>query len=568
MKLKEALTSAPVLVQPDFGRSFTIQCDASRVGVGGVLTQTDIEGREHPVAYVSQKLNKNQKNYTVTELECLAAIVCLKKFRPYVEGLPFKIVTDHSSLRWLMSQKDLSGRLGRWSLMLQSFDFEVEFRKGSANTVPDALSRLDVDEFSITPERVDIDLKSPFFNSEEYEKLRNEISESPSNFPDSVVSEGYIYQRIKFRKGEFSDEMSLWRLWLPKGLHHQVIKLNHDIQSCHGGFAKTLNRIRETFFWPKMSRDIKAYISNCEVCKLVKPPNKTLRPPMGRQIITERPFQRIYMDLLGPYPRTKMGNSSVFVAIDHFTKYIFLKPLKKATSSAIIKFLEESVFHQFGVPQFIHSDNGKQFVSSQMSDFLKVYGVTHIKTALYSPQANVFERTNREFLVKLRILITEKQDKWDMHVSRIANILRGDYHDALKCSPYFCTFGYNMITHGSAYHILQKLDSLNEPQSCYIPNDCRMFTLHEKVRENLVIAHEKATKSYNLRSSNIDYKPGQDVLRKIFQQSDMKKGINAKLLQPYIKCRIRKKVGSSYYELETIAGKYIGMYHGKDLKPL
>lgn len=122
--------------------------------------------------------------------------------------------------------------------------------------------------------------------------------------------------------------MSLWRLWHPKELCQQAIELNHVSLSCHGGFAKTLNRIREKYFWPKMTLDIKGFISNCEICKLVKPTNQTLRPRMGRQIITERPFQRIYMDLLGPYPQTKMGNSSVFVAIDHFTKYIFLKPLK------------------------------------------------------------------------------------------------------------------------------------------------------------------------------------------------------------------------------------------------
>ncbi|KAI8115825.1 hypothetical protein CVS40_12022 [Lucilia cuprina] len=93
-----------------------------------------------------------------------------------------------------------------------------------------------------------------------------------------------------------------------------------------------------------------------------------------------------------------------------------------------------------------------------------------------------------------------------------------------------------------------------------------MSNLHEKVKENLLIAHEKATRRYNLRSRDISYKPGQVVLRKSFQQSDMKKGINAKLLPPYVKCKVRKRVGTSYYELETTSGKYIGMYHAKDLK--
>ena len=86
------------------------------------------------------------RNYSVTELECLAAVLGIKKFRAYVEGMPFKVETDHASLKWLMSQKDLSGRLARWSLKLQAFDFSIEHRKGSANVVPDVLSRMHADE--------------------------------------------------------------------------------------------------------------------------------------------------------------------------------------------------------------------------------------------------------------------------------------------------------------------------------------------------------------------------------------------------------------------------------------
>lgn len=206
-----------------------------------------------------------------------------------------------------------------------------------------------------------------------------------------------------------------------------------------------------------MGKNIKEYIAKCETCKIVKPANRILRPPMGQQVRTNRPFQRLYMDLLGPYPRTKSGNNMVFVAIDHFSKYIFLKPLKKATSQAIIQYIESDIFHKFGVPQYVHSDNGKQFVSHQMSEVLKSYGIMHVKTAFYSPQANASERTNREFLIKLRVLLRDKQDKWDIHVSKIACILRSDYHEALKCSPYFCLYGYNMVHHGTAYSILDKI---------------------------------------------------------------------------------------------------------------
>ena len=88
---------------------------------------------------MSQKLNAAQRNYSVTELECLAAVLGIKKFSAY-NGLPFKEVTDHASLKWLMSQKDLSGRLARWSLKLQALDFLIEHRKGSANVAPGVLT--------------------------------------------------------------------------------------------------------------------------------------------------------------------------------------------------------------------------------------------------------------------------------------------------------------------------------------------------------------------------------------------------------------------------------------------
>lgn len=82
----------------------------------------------------------------ITVLECLAAILSVKKFRAYVEGFPFTIITDHASLKWLMDQKDLSGRLARWSLKLQRFCFSIEHRKGTQKNVSDALSRVNMDE--------------------------------------------------------------------------------------------------------------------------------------------------------------------------------------------------------------------------------------------------------------------------------------------------------------------------------------------------------------------------------------------------------------------------------------
>lgn len=410
-KLKIALSSAPVLAQPDFQKEFVIQCDASKTGVGGVLLQYDDQGLEHPIAYVSQKLNKSQKNYTVTELECLAAIVSVNKFRPYVEGLRFRIITDHSSLKWLMSQKDLSGRLARWSLKLQRYSFSIEHRKGSLNVVPDCLSRMDIDGLSMENLPTDVDLTSPEFESEEYQHLRKSIFENKVSLPDLCISGNLILKRVNFRQGSEKEENSLWRIWIPMPLLQSVIKSAHDsIGSCHGGFMKTLSRIRQKYFWPTMIKDIQTYISRCDICKTIKSSNQITRPLMGNQIHTNRPFERLYCDFLGPYPLTKSGNSIIFICLDHLTKFVFLKPMKAATTSKVILFFESEIFPTYGVPRFIHSDNAKQFISKEMKDFYELYDISHITTGFYAPQSNASERANREIITKIRFFLRDHKD--------------------------------------------------------------------------------------------------------------------------------------------------------------
>ncbi|CAD6221826.1 GSCOCG00011651001-RA-CDS, partial [Cotesia congregata] len=99
--LKVALATAPVLSCPDFSKTFVLQTDASATGLGAVLTQEHEGGREKVVAYASRIMNKAERNYSATERECLAVLWACEHFRRYLEGYRFKVITDHSSLRWL-----------------------------------------------------------------------------------------------------------------------------------------------------------------------------------------------------------------------------------------------------------------------------------------------------------------------------------------------------------------------------------------------------------------------------------------------------------------------------------
>lgn len=264
-KLKKALTSSPVLIHPDFSKHFYIQCDASDVGVGGVLFQRDENGAEHPIAFVSKKLTAAQKNYSVTERECLSVVMSIKRFRPYIELMPFTVITDHSSLKWLMSNKELSGRLARWSLMLQGHNFEIEHRRGCQNVVPDALSRYNMEELEVYTL---VNLEASEFKSDNYLEKVRVITENQTNLPDLKVKNGLIFKRtIPVTENQPSEEFA-WKLWVPEELTTSTIAKAHNAPTtAHGGFHKTLRRLREWYYWPNMTVEVRGYVQRCQVCK-------------------------------------------------------------------------------------------------------------------------------------------------------------------------------------------------------------------------------------------------------------------------------------------------------------
>ena len=124
---------------------FHLQTDASNTGLGVVLTQVQ-DGEERVISFASRTLLSAERNYSVIERECLAVVSGIRKFREYIEGFFFKVITDHSSLKWLRSLRNPTGRLARWSLELLEYDFEIIHRKGALHHVPDALSKITEDE--------------------------------------------------------------------------------------------------------------------------------------------------------------------------------------------------------------------------------------------------------------------------------------------------------------------------------------------------------------------------------------------------------------------------------------
>ncbi|OXU16488.1 hypothetical protein TSAR_001646 [Trichomalopsis sarcophagae] len=190
-QVKALIVTAQVLARPDFSAPLIFKRDASDTGLGGVLLQ-HIDGEDRVLCFASRVLSATERRLSVTERECLSGIWSVEKFRPYIEGYHFIVVTDHHSLVWLQNLKHLNRKLARWSLRLQSYDFDIVHSKEKDNVVHDALSRMyetDEDETAaIASLSVDESIKDPW-----YSKKAKQAVEDPTAHPLRKITGGRLY---------------------------------------------------------------------------------------------------------------------------------------------------------------------------------------------------------------------------------------------------------------------------------------------------------------------------------------------------------------------------------------
>lgn len=306
IKLKQALISTPILRSPDFTQPFIIQCDASDSGLGGILLQK-YNNEEYVIAFASRSLSKSERNYSVTERESLSVVFSIDKFRPFVEGTHFTVITDHYSLLWLNNLKEPTGKLARWPVKLQQFSFDLIHRKGSLNVVPDAFSRIPSCK-SADPKilllHVSLDQLDSF-----YVRIRDNILKEPSRYPNWRVTDGYVYKHISCRI-PLRSNINEWKILVPKCQRKQIISACHDPPtSGHFGYFKTLSRIQERYYWPKLRNDVLKYVKSCHICASQKISSDGKMGLMGSEKKVNFPFQILAVDILGPLPRSSKGFS-------------------------------------------------------------------------------------------------------------------------------------------------------------------------------------------------------------------------------------------------------------------
>lgn len=567
-KIKEALVSAPILVSPDFMKQFTLQCDASDVGVGCVLTQNNDQNEEVVIAFASRTLSQAERKYTSTEKELLALLFGVEKFRCYVEGTRFKVITDHYSLCWLNRLKDPLGRLARWAVKLQQYDMIIEHRKGSLNVVPDALSRAPVMEVSVIS-----------LNSEEcvkdswYSKMVRNLQDTPDNYPDWMVKDNLLYKHVTVDR-HVNLNVPEWKIVIPKNYRKDVLASCHDDPtSAHLGIFKTLSRVKELYYWPKMRTYIKNYVKHCRVCAAQKSSNLSRPGFMGKQKQVSYPWQAVSVDVWGPLPRSSRGFSYLLAVSDYFSKFVLLHPLRQANSKNIIKFLENDVYLMFGSPQVLTCDNATQFTCKEFKSLCNKYGVKIWYNARYHAQVNQVERVNRVIGSAVRSYIEDDNHKdWDIEIPKISYALRTAVHEATGFSPVYLNFGRYVPIDGTYYGRLNtvgdfNLNPFNREQ--YAEELSKLPLLYKDVHDRLKKAYEKNSQTYNLRKRPSDqYAIGDRVWKKNYVLSSAVHNFAAKLAPKNTLCRVKKVISNLVYELvDDASGKNLGRWHVKDLKP-
>ena len=468
--LQQLLCSAPVLSYPNFAQHFILQTDASDLGLGAVLTQKDGLGQEHVISYASRSLSDREKRYSATEKEALAVVFATDHFRAYLLGRHFTLFTDHSALRWLHSVEP-KGRIGRWVMDLQEYDFAVFHRPGSTNGNADALSRLPLQEPLLhlgestnegpsTACSTTITPRASLQQSQLADAQLSKIIELKSNkFPkppffvwakdpilrvfwhcwDSLhIINGLLVKTSSVEKGPIPE----YSFVIPTSLIDSVLQGIHCTPFAgHLGMKRTLLRTKNRFFWPKMAVQIKDFVRNCPVCAQTKLNSTQGKAPL-QPIEVNEPFVFWAMDYMGPLPETTRGNKHLLVVMDHFTKWCEVFPTQNQRASTVADILVNRVFSRFGPPTIIHSDQGRNFESNLMQEVCSLMGIHKSRTTAYHPQCDgQVERQNRTLQEMLAAFVSEHKDDWDTWVSLAVYAYNTSCHESTGFSPYELVFG-------------------------------------------------------------------------------------------------------------------------------
>ena len=427
--------NSPVLAFADYTKDFLLEMDASKEGLGAVLSQKQEDGWFHPVAYGSRALSMHEKNYHSTKLEFLALKWAITEhFKEYLLYQPFLVKTNNNPLTYIMSTPNLDATGHHWVSALAKYDFWLEYQKGRDNAVADALSRVTT---HLPPEAIQAILDGATIGTSRHaERERPAIIKNEQLLEQEVrvaarralvemhVTDWAAAQKedpeldavlqwlgsrkkadlrmllgecIKSKEGQMvwrncqnfiSLQGTLYLCSTPKGEDedlllfvvpkaHQTAALNGcHWDAGHQGHDHTLSLLQECFWWLGMAKQMRQVIKTCRCCLQYEGSNP--KAPLC-PIVATTPLDLLHVDFTSIETTMELDRSprvaNVLVFQDHFTKYVLAYVTPNQTAKTIAKFLYGGFISIFGAPARLLSDRGTSFTSSIIWELCEILGI-------------------------------------------------------------------------------------------------------------------------------------------------------------------------------------------------
>lgn len=527
-ELKTILCQSPVLGIYNPNLETELHTDASADGFGAVLLQrSPKDNLMHPIYYMSKKTSSAERKYHSYYLEIMAIAEAIKKFRVYLLGIKFKIVTDCSALTMTLQKNDLPPRVARWALLLEEYDYTIEHRPKTRLKHADALSRQPVKKVNVLTETAarlgraqDEDLKIKL--------LKKLLEKEP--FEDYVLDHNVLW-KVK-------DGAKL--MVVPKRMQNEIIRKCHE--KGHFGVKKTAELLTREYHFENLNEKVKNVIDNCVECILISHKRGKKEGMLNPIDKGDTPLSTYHIDHLGPLTSTNKNYRYILTVVDGFTKFTWIYPTKTLSTEEVLERLKLQQ-QTFGSPHRIITDRNASFTSNAFKEYCEVENIVHHAITTGQPRGNgQVERMHQVIINVLSKLSTDDPTKWYKHVSAVQRCINGSYQRSIKMSPFELLTGVKMKDKND--DILELIEEENVQNFTEQRDELR-----KRAKESIQNIQEENRKYYNRkRREAIQYKVGDLVAIKRTQFVQGYK-LYPKYLGPY---EITKRKRNDRYDLKRV----------------